>query len=266
MPVKNLLKTHVYSDIIILPSSILEVELTLEMRTLLVSRIARILGAFQVDELLVYKSSKHRLFEEFCSIMEYLLTPPYLKKYVPKKKTLSKIGIAYPFNIAIHVVEKNPDRDPIRLGLIASKKKGKILVDVGIGAPLLLESNNREYSRGDIVLVDLEKKSILDSHNYYVGFRVKCFNTMNRLLHYVEGRRKEGYALIGTSVKGSDYRECRACDKYKRIIFYGDPRRGVDEMYKGVSFDDVINILTGQGTVTLRTEEALCISLSRLHK
>ncbi|MCE4606491.1 MAG: hypothetical protein F7B59_04070 [Desulfurococcales archaeon] len=263
MPVKNILKKNRFSDTIIIPSSTISVEPTLELKTLTVSRIARILGLFQVDNAIVYRDERsninHRIF---CDVLKYVLVPPYLKKYIKKKDTLRKVGIAYPLNLAIHTVLPDLKKDPIRLGWVIDAGSGHARIDVGLDKPLIVETR-KGYPSDNIVLVDANKHRIIEGNEYYTGFTVHCPNNSKDLRRII--LRINPGAIIGTSVRGTPIEKCLKCKKAeKRVFFFGGPNRGIKSIYKNIEYSEIVNILENQGTITIRTEEAICITLSKL--
>ncbi|MEB3756988.1 MAG: hypothetical protein GSR79_09070 [Desulfurococcales archaeon] len=263
MPVKNILKKNPFSDTIVIPSSAISVEPTLELKTLTISRIARILGIFQAENVIVYRDEKNnRNYRIFCDVLKYLLLPPYLKKYTRKRDTLRKVGIAYPLNLAIHTVSPDLKKDPIRLGWIIETVDKYARIDVGIDKPLVVKMK-KDHSFEDVVLVDTNKRSIIEKDNYYVGFNINCSNNSEELHRVIHGINPD--AIIGTSVKGTPIEKCLKCKKAKkRAILFGGPNRGIKSLYRNLEYNEIINIMESQGTITIRTEEAICIALSKL--
>ncbi|MCE4615165.1 MAG: hypothetical protein F7B60_06530 [Desulfurococcales archaeon] len=265
MPVKNILKNNPFSDIIIIPSSILSVEPTLELKTLTVSRIARILGIFQADGVIIYcDERKNGNFKTFCSVLKYLLMPPYLKKYVKKSETLRKVGIAYPLNLAIHNVTTNLKLDPIRLGLVVESSDRRVEVDIGLDKPIGIKTNSR-YRLNSLILVNVNEGRIINEEKYYTGFTIHCVNRIQDLHKIILNIKPDG--IFGTSVKGTPLERCSKCwIAKKRAFVFGGPSKGIKSIYKGIEYDEVLNTLKDQGTTTIRTEEAICITLSKLVK
>ncbi len=262
MPVINIKRNSGHHDSIVVPSSILSVEPTLETKTMTASRIARIAGIFQLENILVYRNTDLWNYRVLCDILKFLKTPPYLRKYYKKKRTLRKIGLAYPLNIAIHKVIPDIHANPLRIGYILKVEGKKALVDVGLEKPVEIKLTTK-MKPGTMILVDAVHQTPVPEDIYYTGYHVYCIKNSRDLELTV--KKISADIKIGTSVNGKNYKKCMRCTlARKRVFFFGGPRKGVLEVYGENVFDEIINIMENQGTDTLRTEEAICIVLSRL--
>jgi predicted SPOUT superfamily RNA methylase MTH1 len=165
-------------------------------------------------------------------------------------------------NIGIQKITRDIQVDPIRVGYIVKIEDNKAIIDVGADKPIEIDASTR-LKPGSTVLVHAIHKTILREDLYYTGYNVHCIRTSRELERVTKKISVE--LKIGTSIKGEYYKKCRKCLlAKKRLFFFGGPRRGILEIYGKNVYDEIINIMDRQGTDTLRTEEALCIVLSRL--
>jgi len=139
------IKTHTLS--IVIPASIINNAQSYELKTYLVFQIARAAAIYWVDEIIIVESRGNTEF--FVRNLEYLETPPYLRKALfPVCPELKFAGLMNPLNIPTHF--KIEDWSQYREGVVINRpvKKGKgAWVSTGLKkdcqVDLLLEENTR---------------------------------------------------------------------------------------------------------------------------
>jgi len=254
---------------LVIPASILETEPTGIQRALKVSRIARIASIFRIDKIIVYNWTSNRAyFHELCDLLKYAVRPPYLKKRMPLRKTLRYAGVMEPLNLWIHRVSKNVERHPIRLAQVIRKTGDEIILDAGLEKYFVLNqrAGRDRLSIGDIVLVRVDEKAgeafPVESHDFYLGYRTECIWGPGDLFSIGRDGFSLGLSRLGRPLRDDLFSSLK---RRKRVYIYvGGPRSDIFDIYKRVRFDRVVNINTSQGTETIRTEEAICIGLSRI--
>lgn len=269
--------------IVLIPFSTISTAPSLREKTIIVGRIARALAIFRVDEVILYKDPfVHSKDDEriFIDVLEYLCTPPYLrKKVIPIKNTLKYVGILNPIQIVTtHITSRKAMEGEIRAGLVLSLSKHQLVLDIGIENEITVQVDNELWKTlnvGDIVLVKIIKTnpirvSVLVNHNYYIGYKVKVTNNLKKYLEYLKANN---ILLIATSRYGQyvgdvEHQLRKDYQKSKGIaLIFGSPRKGLLEIFPklGIGLDDIdymINLVMNQGVRTIRTEEALIIALA----
>ncbi len=280
----DIVKKRSKKIIVIMPFSTITPIQSNREKTLAIGRIVRSLAIFRVDELILYsdgleKNIDRRLFND---ILEYMLTPPYLrKKIIPLKNTLRYVGILPPLIIAtMHSVSRTPKLGELRLGIIKSFSNNRIHVDVGLDKELTIEVNHQcsritSLERNNVILVKITsvnplKGIIIDSSDVYTGFKFsKTFNLAKTL----DTLKNNNYTVVATSrygvyVKEVEHKIKSLVNNSKGIVLvFGSPYEGLNSIFKRLNvneklIDITINLVKGQGVKTIRTEEAVLIALS----
>ena len=285
-----------YTLSIVLPSSIIDNAQSKELRTYLIGNIARTIGIFKVSEIIIYHdklhtnpSSKDHL-SFFIKNLQYLETPQYLRKSLfPISDDLSRSGLMNPLESQHHF--RIDEWSKYREGIVLNRPvKGDFSwVNIGLKKDCKINKKLPEKTR---VTVKLNENGFNDNLKYYSGIPVSMrepFENFGIYWGYVvrvcerfnqifnESIFGEKYDLIiGTSDKGDDYRKVNF-EKVKNfkhclIVFGGiqgiegmidddekEVKRGND--VKGF-FDFYLNTCVNQGLRTIRTEEAVLISLA----
>jgi methyltransferase len=273
--------------VIAVPSSIVSDTPHLREKTTKVGLIGRAAAIFRVDEIIVYrddpKTEQRGDLELVAKLLSYLETPQYLRKRLFKLEPLLQYaGILPPLRTPHHPASGKVEDLRVgeyREGVVISDVKEGLLVDIGIERAVLLRE--KEHSVGERLTLQVVKGSgrvevqvanRADVPNYW-GYSVRIERTSLR-----KAVQSAGTDLtIGTSRKGSDV-ACVAgelVDRWKAadsiMVVFGSPTRGLFEIAvdEGVQseelFDFVVNMVPGQGTETVRTEEAVLASLAVLN-
>ena len=259
----------------------------LREKTSKVGLVGRAAAIFRVDEVVVYrddpKHSQDADLDLIAALLSYLETPQYLRKRLFKlEPRLQFAGILPPLRTPHHPVSgktKSLKAGEYREGLVLSQNKEGLLVDIGVEQPALLrERQHRVGERLTLQIVnagervEVQTVSRLEIPDYR-GYTV----TIERasLSRLVETR---GFDLtVGTSRRGAELDKVsgelavRWKDASGILVVFGAPTRGLYEIAEdeGVRLDElvdfVLNTVPGQGTETVRTEEAVLASLAVLN-
>uniref|UniRef100_A0A6M2DJ08 28S rRNA (uridine-N(3))-methyltransferase n=1 Tax=Xenopsylla cheopis TaxID=163159 RepID=A0A6M2DJ08_XENCH len=233
------------------------------------------------------KTSK-RCCVQLARILQYLECPQYLRKhFFPIHNDLQYAGILNPLDAPHHLRQQN---DFIfREGVVTNKptKPGKgsivnvgLLHDVrvdksltaGLRVTVKLDSNvkNEKKLKGVIVTPSRPRAET----GVYWGYNVRLANNISEV--FTQSPYKKGYdLLIGTSDKGDSIKNKQKeslCYDHAIIVFGG--LQGLESALKSddnltatdpsLLFDEYLNTIPDQGSRTIRTEEAILISLAVL--
>ena len=282
-----------YTLSILLPSSIIDNAQSKELRTYLIGEIARIIGIFKISEIIILhdklKENSKDYLNYFVKNLQYLETPQYLRKTLfPKSEDLIMSGLMNPLESQHHlrIDEWCPYREgcvinrPVKEGVNASwvniglKKDCKINQRLPEKTRLTIKLNEKgfdnklKYYSGEPVSMSepLEKLGL------YWGYIVRVCENFNEV--FSQSIYNENYDfIIGTSDKGENYKYAnynkKKDFKHALIIFGGI--QGIEGMFdydehnkKNIDniFDLYLNTCVNQGLRTIRTEEAILISLA----
>ena len=253
------------------PSSVIDTEHTLGLKTLKVGVIARATAIHRVDEIIVYtdKPGYEDKTHFIVDILEYLSVPPYLRrKIIPKKPTLKYVGLLPPLKTPSHIKTRTLKNGEFRDALFI-RRHGKVYAYVGVGRPIPVKGRvERDYNVGPVKLVIKkdEKYAIpvrKEEIPYYWGFSVSWAEDLGEVLSIKWDLR------IATSRLGEPIGRVwdSLADKYfnskRTLIAFGSPTEGLWTIAGRLgidlkdSFDFIINFIPSQGVETVRTEEAI---------
>ncbi|MHC1592072.1 MAG: putative RNA uridine N3 methyltransferase, partial [Candidatus Helarchaeales archaeon] len=165
----------------------------------------------------------------------------------------------------------------LREGVVLRSDGNCSIVEIGIEHPIKipvpdLAPNSRITVKikkigKDLEAEMIEPKTIKD----YRGFKVKIIS-LKRALKMHEKSTKIGTSKLGNPYFNEKEAITQAIKSKKSIIlFLGSPKTGIHEIFNAQGLDAskildfLINVIPNQGTRTVRTEEALFISLSLLN-
>lgn len=291
-----------YSVSIALPGSILDNAQSPELRTYLAGQIARAAVIFNVDEVIIFDesgSNSHTTEGEFggvgkkgnCNvqmarILQYLECPQYLRKaFFPQHPDLKFAGLLNPLDSPHHM--RVEDRLPYREGVVLKVpvKDGKgSYVDAGLLKHVQIDKALAEQVRVT-VKVDYEgegKKKFpgkvvapsapREEAGLYWGYQVRLASCLSKVL--TECPYAGGYdRTVGTSEKGDSVHQLHIpAFKHMLVVFGGvegletsldtDPDLHLDD--PRLLFDHYLNVCPQQGSGTIRTEEAVLITMATL--
>ncbi|MGB9827244.1 hypothetical protein IMZ38_01975 [Thermosphaera chiliense] len=252
------------------PTSILRVESTLLLKTLRIHQVARILGIFGVSRAFFYKDfetdlSAHREYVRLIrKHWEYFFTPPYLRRrLVPRSPVLKHVGILPPIRLEWFDVPRGLKPGDERVGYVF-KKSGSFKVYIDSSRVFDATGECRE-GLTVIRIVDPEEKiAECVDRDFYKGPELRFTDSFKQL---VEGNRDA--RIVATSRYGRvpGFDELSALASSSRVlILFGSPGRGLHDIAgaEGLRLEelgDVWNTVPGQKVKTVRTEEALIITL-----
>lgn len=230
--------------------------------------------------------------QQLASILQYLECPQYLRKHLfPIHNDLKFAGVLNPLDPPHHL--RKEDKFPFREGVVVTipPKPGKgSFVDIGLDKPAIIDKVLEPYIR---VTVKLDPKTSDSSTNRiygtavsptlpkietgkYWGYTVRIANSLNEI--FTKSSYANGYDVtIGTSDKGIPIDDVPTLGKpgsHYLIAFGG--LQGLelalenDDVLKindvSLLFDYYVNTCPQQACRTIRTEEAILISLSEIRR
>ncbi|OLN96657.1 putative methyltransferase C9orf114 [Colletotrichum chlorophyti] len=287
------------------PSSILADAITAERRTAVAGRIARALAVFGIDEVVIYDDSplesRPKLVDtksytgdvDPCHFLEHLLgyleVPPFMRKMLfPLHPNLRLAGQLPSLDMPHH---PNPaDWLPYREGVAGKGTPKGTMIDVGLKDPVLIEDEVPPNTRVTLSYPDYNSDQAeacdpaapREEGGYYWGYQVRRANSLSAL--FTECKYEGGYDIsIGTSERGRTIEQSfptAPLDFKHMLIVFGGPR-GIeyaavnDKELEGMDisagkvkelFDHWVNVLPGQSSRQIRTDEALFVALTGLRK
>ncbi|CAM8911845.1 unnamed protein product [Rhodiola kirilowii] len=262
--------------------SIIDNAQSLELATRLASQIARAATIFRIDEVVVFDSKSTSADEpEFTlettgedsgaafliRVLRYLETPQYLRRALfPMHNSLRFVGMLPPLDAPHHLRKHEwaPYREGVTLGEKPSNAHGT-LVDVGLNKAIVID---KLLEPGVRVTVAMGNNRNLDSGK--VHKIVSSSKPKEEGMYW--GYTSSYDYMIGTSEHGlvvkSSELQIPAC-RHLLISFGGlaglEESVEEDTNLKGKDvrdvFDSYLNTCPNQGSRTIRTEEAILISL-----
>jgi hypothetical protein len=225
---------------------------------------------------------------QLARILQYLECPQYLRKhFFPIHKDLQYSGLLNPLDAPHHL--RQMDESLYREGIVTNKpiKAGKgsqvnvgLLNDIHVDKVLMSglrvtvkippEQSNPKKLKGIIVPPNVPYAET----GIYWGYTVKLAKNLTEVL--TNCQYKGGYDLtIGTSDKGTsiDEIEAKSLEYHHCLIVFGglagleaavdvDPNLDVDD--PSLIFHKYVNTCPQQGSRTIRTEEAILLTLAEL--
>ena len=259
----------------------LSVEPSLQLKTVKAGIVGRAAAVYRVDRVLIYvdRAEAWRDLNTFRRLLEYLVTPPYLRRrlYPRGVPELRYAGLLPPLQIPTHGVG-GPKEGEVREALVLRRRGRVAVVDAGLGGEAEVELlPGSRVQKGDRILVRIAslnppRLEYLEDADVYTGFRVETYDSLSELL-----RVEKGGVRIATSRRGRDVREVldelrgRLGGAGKILVLFGSPSEGLYEIAarEGINLEEnvdyVLNTVPGQGTLTVRTEEAVWATLSILN-
>jgi hypothetical protein len=272
---------------IAIPASVVSDTPHLREKTSKIGLVGRAAAIFRVDEIIVYpdnpKDNQTADMDLIATLLTYIETPQYLRKKLFKlRPELQYAGILPPLRTPHHPLNrkmKNLKVGEYREGATLSRIKEGTLVDIGVEQPALIP--NKQLPMGKRLTVKITKVErrveveLADRNEIpmFWGYVVTVErHSLGRLV------RSRGFDLtVATSKRGVPFVNVaeKIREKWKKantiLVAFGAPTQGLYEIVKneGLNLDDVVdfvvNAVPTQGTETIRTEEALIVSLTILN-
>jgi len=269
---------------IAIPASVISDTPHLREKTSKIGLIGRAAAIFRVDEIIVYpdnpKTNQANDLDLVSLLLRYLETPQYLRKGLFKlEPNLQFAGILPPLRTPHHPVSgKTRDLNvgEYREGMVLSKVKEGLLVDIGVDQPAVLRET--QYAVGDrltLQIVNVGGRIEVQTANrddvpIYWGYRVRVEKRSFRQFVADE----EFDLTIATARLGDKFGDVAGQIGKKWsiaqhiLVAFGAPSRGLHEIAKEegakleAMVDFIVNTVPEQGTATVRTEEALLATLA----
>lgn len=226
----------------------------------------------------------------FANILQYLECPQYLRKdFFPFHKDLKYAGLLNPLDCPSHM--RMDDISAFREGIILNRTTGEgkgSFVNVGLRKELRCDKHltpgvrvtvqmephdhdcieNKKYLKGKIVSPSAPREQA----GLYWGYIVRTANSFKKV--FTESSYKGGYDLtIGTSERGEVIDDLEIPEFNHLLIVFGgvqgletslESDEAITETEVELLFDHYINTCPNQGSRTIRTEEAVLVTLSAL--
>jgi predicted SPOUT superfamily RNA methylase MTH1 len=270
-----------------IPASLVSDVPHLREKTFRAGLIGRAAAIFRVDEVIVFPDlpnvNQSRDTELITTVLSYMETPQYLRKKLFKiKPELRYAGVLPPLRTPHHPLSDRTENLTVgehREGAVTSLVNGGSLVDIGVEHPVLVPNKRLSVnSRVTVRVTELGKHPIAALANRgeiktYWGYRVTTANfSFGQLL-----KNRVFDLVVATSRRGIPLREVkdeltrRWKSSRRTLVAFGAPTQGLHEIVarERLNLDEVvrfiINTVPGQGTETVRTEEAVYASLTALN-
>jgi predicted SPOUT superfamily RNA methylase MTH1 len=258
---------------IFIPISILSDVSSLIEKTFKVGQIARSASIFRVERIVVYRDSQSASQEDgflIRDLLTYAETPQYLRRLIfPIMPNLKYAGVIPPLRTPHHPL--GSDNPLFREGFVLKSGKGTSRVEIGLREPVEVAAElplNRRVTLRHLGghWVPSSKSEVPLYWGYETRLELKTLSSLMRggFDGYVIATSRLGKPL---SAVAGDIQAAMTWEKQISILF-GSPGEGLNEILaregaKPEDFADVVvNMIPEQGTATVRTEEAVSITLS----
>lgn len=272
---------------IAIPASVISDTPHLREKTSKIGLIGRAAAIFRTDEIIVYpdipEADQRRDMDFIVLILNYLETPQYLRKTLFKlEPDLQYAGILPPLRTPSHPLSgktKHLKVGEYREGVVLSKVKDGLLVDIGVQQPAILRQ--KQFGVGDrltLQVINVGKQVEVqavkqDDVPFYWGYRViKEKRSFGQLLAKGNFDLRIATARVGDNFMDITEKIAAKWSGGQRVLVaFGAPSRGLYEIAaeEGLKLNEtvdfIVNMVPRQGTVTVRTEEALFASLAILN-
>jgi predicted SPOUT superfamily RNA methylase MTH1 len=269
-----------------IPASLVADTPHLREKTAKLGIVARACSIFGVREIILYPDDvSHDRPEDMqlcAQLLSFIETPQYLRKRLfGLNSSLKFAGILPPLQIPSHDVPRlirDCKQGDLRDGAVVAQHGETLDVDVGLERTLECRGESPVGARISVRLTSVEKSlvgEIVDPTkiSIYWGYRVRQAKfSLGTLL------KKEKFDLtIGTSRYGTNVLDVwtKISSSIRNVesvlVAFGSPRLGLTEILSqegktpGNVFDFFINTVPAQNVATVRTEEAILISLALLN-
>lgn len=286
---------------IALPGSIIDNTQSFELATRLAGQIARAATIFRIDEVVIFDNqstaSDHPPVEAdhnsdenetgtafLIRILKYLETPQYLRKTLfPKHNSLRFVGLLPPLDAPHHL--RKHEWAPYREGVTLMQQalsSANTLVDVGLSKNVVIDQALAPGTRVTVAMgterqLDDQPRQIVSSSKpkeesgMYWGYKVRYAANISSVMNGCPYEGGYDY-LIGTSEHGHIVKSSELeLPSFRHLLIAFGGLAGLEECIeedknlKGKDprevFSTYLNICPHQGSRTIRTEEAVFISL-----
>ncbi len=261
---------------IFIPNSFLSESKDLKIRTYKVGILGRALAIFQADNVVIYnddnvKNEDGEMDGEFIAeILNYMNTPQYLrKKAFPIRAELKHVGILPPLRTPHHPVNSQPDVGDYRQGFTVKRNKKGTYVDIGMDKLAFCKEQLSVKRIFDFKITKIAKKEVIVTpdkpDDVYWGYNViSSTKSLKNSLKLIKPDLVVETTRYGDYIN-SIFDELKPkLDESKSIaILFGGPYSSIQEDVSNPNWDLIkLNTIPGQGTETVRSEEAVVATLS----
>lgn len=267
---------------IAIPASIVADVPSLQLKTYKIGQVGRAAAIYRVDEIYIYPDYDYRKQEKdielVSQVLLYMETPQYLRRRLfPLSRVLKYAGTLPPLNTPHHPTNSQVAAlkdGEFREGVVVTKGAGGSLVDVGVERVLRTRAEIPKGTRGTFRLRKEGEEVSLESVDRsrpasYWGYRVHGLH--ERLGEFLKKRAFD--LCIFTSRSGLPVielvkeLESRLQNSRRILILFGSPKEGLRQILSKEGLDAsiadyVINTIPEQGTLSVRSEEAIHATLA----
>ena len=223
------------------------------------------------NELINVKNEEGEMDGEFIAeILSYMNTPQYLRKQAfPIRPELKHVGILPPLRTPHHPVNSQPDVGDYRQGFTVKRNKKGTYVDIGMDKLAFCKEQLSVKRIFDFKITKIAKKEVIVTpdkpDDVYWGYNViSSTKSLKNSLKLIKPNLVVETTRYGDYIN-SIFDELKPkLDESKSIaILFGGPYSSIQEDVSNPNWDLFkINTLPGQGTETVRSEEAVVATLS----
>ena len=261
---------------IFIPNSFLSESKDLKVRTYKVGVLGRALAVFQADNVVIYNDD-HMKNEDgesdgafMAEVLSFMDTPQYLRKQAfPIKRELKHVGISPPLRTPHHPLNNQPEVGDYRQGFTVKRNNKGTFVDIGMDKLAFCKEQLSVKQIFDFKIVKIAKKEVIVTpdkpDDVYWGYNVISSNkSLKNSLKLIKPN------LVIETTRYGDYIDSifdelkHKVEESKSIaILFGGPYSSIHEDVSNPNWDLIkLNTIPGQGTETVRTEEAVVATLS----
>jgi len=260
---------------VLIPSTFAAEERDSKLKTLKVGRLARAVAIFGVEQVTIYKDKDPKLDERrnaeiIRKLLNYMECPPYLRRdLIPLDDDLRYANVLPALKIPSHGYPQEKEQEKFREALVKEKRGSKAILDAGLDEQVTTHG----FKTGNRVTIELKANNTAEKANRdeIPGFWTYSVEEKDQSLGQLL-KNKQG-PVVGTSRYGDSLERVRedlkALDDY--VLVFGSAWRGLydlierDDNLTENDFDLMVNTIPGQNVSTVRTDEALLISLGILN-
>ena len=286
-PVRQVARMAKKQLAVAIPASVIADTPHLREKTSKIGFFGRAAAIFRVDEIIVYadnpQTNQNLDIDLIATLLSYMETPQYLRKHLfGLKSELQFAGILPPLRTPHHPLQgriRDLKRGDYREGVAVSQAREGVFVDIGVEKPARLPHTHAITGKRltvkitritDQVEVQIAERNEISE---YWGYTVSLErHSLCKLLEKGEYDLTIATSKFATRFKDAAQRlEQRWSEANHKLVLFGAPTRGLHEIAKdeGANLNDladfVLNTVPGQGTETVRTEEALLATLAVLN-
>jgi predicted SPOUT superfamily RNA methylase MTH1 len=270
-----------------IPASLVSDVPHLREKTSKIGMVGRSLAIFGIKEVIILADDpeldQHVEVQLIMSVLSYLETPQYLRKQLFRiMPELKYVGVLPPLRTPHHPLSnqaKELRNLEYREGVTLRSTRKGTLVDIGIERPVLITDKRLPFNRRITVKVkksdDKLKATVADRNEIseYWGYKVS-----SPKLSFGQFLKKRRFDLVvATSKYGkaflamSEEMERRFGTAKNVLVAFGAPAKGLHEIVNQEDLnlenvaDFIVNTVPGQKAHTVRTEEAVLITLGILN-